>query len=130
MKYNTISSLRDIVEEKRLDFEELYKNTLADYHNNALLLIRAIDLIVVTSKKMACYEASQDAIDQNLYAEINSLSESELKKIADEVYTEGAISIIRYVIVQMFIKKEISSAENLKDKIKELKNDFIQKNIK
>ena len=129
MKYNTISSLRDIVEEKRLDFEELYKNTLSDYHNNALLLIRAIDLIVVTSKKMACYEASQDAIDQNLYAEINSLSESELKKIADEVYTEGAISIIRYVIVQMFIKKEISSAENLKDKIKELKNDFIQKNI-
>lgn len=78
---------------------------------------------------MNLYNSEVQGIDINLFDEIINLSQNELYRIANESYTDGAISIIRYVIAQMFIKQEVSSAQDLKDKIEQLKNDFINKNI-
>lgn len=128
-----IVALRDQINRKRLEFTELKNrldNDLESKENTSdLLLVSAIDLIITTSKKMGLYSSEVQGIDINLFDEIINLSQNELYKIANESYTVGAISIIRYVIAQMFIKQEVSSAQDLKDKIEQLKNDFINKNI-
>lgn len=133
MEYLNIIELRNQVNRKRLKFTEL-KNRFdneSEYKGNFtdVLLVSAIDLIVTTSKKMSLYNSKVQGIDVNLFNEIINLNQNELHKIANESYMDGAISIIRYVIAQMFIKQEVSSAQDLKDKIEQLKNDFINKNI-
>ena len=133
MEYLNIIELRNQVNRKRLKFTEL-KNRFdneSEYKGNFtdVLLVSAIDLIATTSKKMSLYNSKVQGIDVNLFNEIINLNQNELHKIANESYMDGAISIIRYVIAQMFIKQEVSSAQDLKDKIEQLKNDFINKNI-
>lgn len=133
MEYLNIIELRNQVNRKRLKFTELknrFDNDLESKESlSDLLLVSAIDLIITTSKKMNLYNSEVQGIDINLFDEIINLSQNELYRIANESYTDGAISIIRYVIAQMFIKQEVSSAQDLKDKIEQLKNDFINKNI-
>lgn len=128
-----IIELRNQINRKRLKFEELknrFDNNPEDKESvSDLLLVSAIDLIITTSKKMSLYNPEVQGIDVNLFDEIINLNQDELHKIADESYMDGAISIIRYVIAQMFIKQEVSSAQDLKDKIEQLKNNFINKNI-
>ena len=128
-----IIELRNQINRKRLKFEELknrFDNNPEDKESvSDLLLVSAIDLIITTSKKMSLYNPEVQGIDVNLFNEIINLNQDELHKIADGSYMDGAISIIRYVIAQMFIKQEVSSAQDLKDKIEQLKNDFINKNI-
>ena len=125
MEYLNIIELRNQVNRKRLKFTEL-KNRFdneSEYKGNFtdVLLVSAIDLIVTTSKKMSLYNSKVQGIDVNLFNEIINLNQNELHKIANESYMDGAISIIRYVIAQMFIKQEVSSAQDLKDKIEQLK---------
>lgn len=129
MNKSEVNNLRELIKNKRDVFEDLYIISQKDSFNkgNKNLLVSAIDLIVTTSQKMAIYNDLPNNVDFALYDEIVNLSKQELDDIANESYTCGAISIIRYVIAQMFIKREINSAEKLKESIEQLKIDFINK---
>lgn len=129
MNKSEINNLRELIKNKRDVFEDLYIISQKNFFNkgNKNLLVSAIDLIVTVSQKMAIYNDLPNNVDFALYDEIVNLSEQELDDIANESYTCGAISIIRYVVAQMFIKKEINSAEKLKESIEQLKTDFINK---
>mgnify|MGYP004574559117 CR=1 FL=1 len=128
-----IVNLRNQIERKRVKFIEIYnqftKIISSSDNITDLLLSSAIDLIVMTSKKMGLYNSDAQNSDINLYDEIINLNNGELYKIAEEAYMDGAISIIRYVIAQMFIRQEIASAQELQNKIEQLKKAFINKNI-
>ena len=122
MNKSEINNLRELIKNKRDVFEDLYIISQKNFFNkgNKNLLVSAIDLIVTVSQKMAIYNDLPNNVDFALYDEIVNLSEQELDDIANESYTCGAISIIRYVVAQMFIKKEINSAEKLKESIPRL----------
>lgn len=133
MDNKNIVEYRKLVEIKRLEFEKLYNffiNSTNYTNSKRNILIAAIDLMITTSKKMSLYSANSNDIDNILFEEIKSLSLDELINIANESYTIGAISIIRYVIAQKFIKNEINSAIELKDSIEQIKKSFINKELK
>lgn len=133
MQTINITELRTSIEDKRIKFDELYFSNSEiplNYANTQkLLLPYAIDLVVTISNKMARYSVEPNSVDINLFDEIKNLTTDELKNIANESCTPGAISIIRCVIAQMFINNEIQSAQELTDTIEKLKLDFINKNI-
>lgn len=132
MDNKNIVEYRKLLETKRIEFETLYNKFInsTNYTNSRKsILIVALDLIITTSKKMSFYCANFEDIDHILYDEIKSLSYDELIDIANESYTIGAISIIRYVIAQKFINNKINSAIELKECVEQIKESFINKKL-
>lgn len=132
MDNKNIVEYRKLIENKRVEFEALYNNfsnSTINTNDKKQILVVALDLMITTSKKMSFYSANSNDVDDILYDEIKSLSYDELINIANESYTIGAISIIRYVIAQKFIKNEINSAYDLKKSIEQIKESFINKRL-
>lgn len=123
----TTSEYRQLIETKRLRFEDIYSNSNSKQNNS--LLTASLDLIITTAMKMSFYSIEPTMVDYAIFEEIKNLSNEELRDIADESFTLGAISIIRYVIAQMFIENKIDTADKLKNTVEELKDAFVNKNL-
>ena len=130
MDDKNIVKYRKLIENKRVEFETLYNNFSNNNTNDKKqILVAAFDLIITTSKKMSFYSPNSNDVDDILFDEIKSLSYDDLINIANESYTIGAISIIRYVIAKKFINNEINSAIDLKECIEQIKESFINKKL-